>query len=421
MFKWLYHLILVGFYLGYLPQLFSAKYSGTWKERLGFTLPHIDQTKKGPLLWIHAVSMGEVKIAAAFVKELRLKNPSQRFVISFVTKTGKEEALRLIQGAEAYFFLPIDLSFIIRRVVRAVRPTQMIVIEGEFWYNLFSEVKKSGATLLLVNGKLSTQSYRRFSLLPQFAGALFSHFDFLLLQDEEYLQRFFDLGVPQKKMAVVGNIKIDASIPMHTLSEKKACENSWGIEACDFVVTIGSTHKGEERGLLACIKPLFDQIPCLKVLLVPRHPERFDEVASELKLQKIPFGRSSCNTFSKEPVILVDEMGKLPICYQCADVGIVAGSFVPGIGGHNLFEPVVCGIPVLFGPYFEGQKGLAEALFIASCGISLPLEKVAEKIKELYETPGLREEMGKNAQALFEKSKGCTKKTIDLLASKSLL
>ncbi len=420
MLKFFYNLAILLFGLAYLPKLLRGKYKDSFRQKLGLDLPSLDPLKEGKIVWLHAVSMGETKAAAALAAELHKRHPQLRIVVSNTTETGHAEAKRLIPDAEAYFFLPIDFSFLMRRLFKCLKPAVLILVESEFWYNLLFEAKRSGCKVALVNGKLSERSAKRFSKLSWFSRRLFAHFDLLCLQTSDYKKTFQSLGIDPTKLFVTGNLKFDMKPSAITRAEKEHWQQELGINKEDFVVVLGSTHEGEEKVLLSAIKPLFSMIPSLKVLIVPRHPDRFGRVAEILSELHISFKRFSSHSQEGAKVVLIDTMGKLMSCFQIAQIGIVAGSFIEGIGGHNLFEPASCGVPVLFGPYVDAQRTYADALIEASAGVSLDTSEVPNKILELYENNELREKIGVNALDLFHYSTGAAKKTLDVLESKSI-
>ncbi len=420
MLKVLYNFAILGLSLFWLPKLFKSKYKFSLKARLGLTLPQIDTKKTGRLVWIHAVSMGETKAAAALVKELRSKQPDLRIVISTVTETGQAEAKRVIPGVEGYFFLPLDFSWNVRRIVKHLKPSALILVEGEFWYNLIDEVKRAGGIVALINGKISERSAKRFALIPWFTEPLFASLTVLCVQTEEYRNAFEKLGVSPHKIFVTGNLKFDLAIKELSLPEKKELQSQLGLTEGDFVVVLGSTHEGEETALLDALAPLLEQIPRLKILLVPRHPERFTRVKEILQSKNLQFSSFSEKSPHSAPIVLIDTMGKLMDCFQLADVGIVAGCFVPGIGGHNLFEPAACGVPVIFGPFADKQQAYADALIKARGGISIPAEKVGETILQLYQNTPFRQALGKAARELVQNSMGAAKKTTEVLVTKSV-
>ncbi len=420
MVKALYNLAVFILALVWLPKLFKGKYKSSIKERLGLTLPKIDAIKSGPLIWIHAVSVGETKAAAALAAELRKNDPTVRLAISSVTETGHMEAKRSIPNAEAYFFLPLDFSWLMRRLLKTLKPAAVILMESEFWYNLLDEAKKMWCRTALVNGKLSERSSKRFSQVLWFTKPLFANIDLLCIQTDEYKEAFQALQIPSEKIIVTGNLKFDIKPPQFSQEEKRAWQERLGITQQDFVTVLGSTHEGEESALISSLKPLFERIPNLKVLLVPRHPHRFDRVAEILSGQGVAFDRFSSGTPIQASVVLIDTMGKLMACFQIAHTGVVCGCFIPGIGGHNLFEPAACGLPVIFGPYTEAQQAYADALLASQGGMALKAEKVGEKVLELYENASLRTSMGEKALTLVQRSMGAAKKTVEVLVAKSI-
>jgi len=415
MLKLLYDFGMTLLALTWLPKAMRGKYKNSLKARLGLQLPKFDASKDGKIVWIHAVSMGETKAAAALAKELQ---PFSRIIISSVTETGHEEAKRLIPFAEAHFFLPLDFSWTMRKYVRHFKPSLLVLVEGEFWYNLIDEAKASGALVALVNGKLSERSEKRFACLRWFSGALFSKIDIFCLQNESY-KKAFARFVPDEKLFVTGNLKFDMQIKTFSDQEKDEFRRKLGLKEDDFVLVLGSTHETEENMLLTSLHPLFDRIPNLVILLVPRHPQRFDRVEEILKEKGLSYNRYTSESAKRTQVVLIDTMGKLIDCFQLASIGILAGSFISGIGGHNLFEPAACGIPVLFGPYTEAQKAYAEALIGVHGGISLPAEEAGNQVFSLYQDSSLRKMMGHAAKELVQASLGAAKKTLKILESKT--
>lgn len=409
--KFAYDIVLSLLSLSWLPKICSGKYKNSWKQRLGLEVPAFERSKEGSVIWIHAVSMGETKAAAVLARELR---GSARLIVSSVTETGHAEAKRLIPYAEAHFYLPLDFSWVMRKAVRYFNPSLLVLVEGEFWYNLIDEVKQNGGSVVLVNGKLSERSAKRFASVPWFAKALFSKIDLFCLQSPEYAQAFAKF-VPEDKLAVTGNLKFDLKIKEFTPQDKQQFQDKLGIKEEDFVVVLGSTHEREEAMLLDSFVPYFEKIPNLVLVLVPRHPERFDVVEQLLKQRNLSYTRYSRQPREQQRVILVDTMGKLVDCFQMAQVGVLAGSFVPGIGGHNLFEPAACRLPVLFGPYTDAQKPYADALIASKGGMALPAGEIGAAVFRLYQDTAQRQAMGLAARKPVDSSLGAAKKTLECL------
>ena len=299
-------------------------------------------------------------------ERLRQKYPNGAFFFSSTTKTGHLEAKRSLPNADDYFFLPLDFSWVMHKLILRLKPDLLLLSEGDFWLNLISEVKNRGGKVVLLNGKISSRSATRFAKIPRFSKRLFGKIDCLCIQNTEYATRFQSLYVPPEKITITGNLKL--SIPTKKISgvEKQKWLTHFNLDPSDRIITIGSTHEGEEELLLPHIKDA-------KILLVPRHPERFAAVKKFLEKNAYPHVR------------LVDQMGILNICYQLSDLAIVGGSFIPGIGGHNIFEPIQAGIPVVFGPHMETQKELVQLILRSKAGLQTSIEDLPKAIQKAPE------------------------------------
>lgn len=362
-----------------------------FSARLGFSLPDL----KGKTIWIHAVSVGEVKAAQPLLRILKKEFPHHSFLITTTTATGQAEAKRSLTAADAFSYAPIDFKWVVRRWVKKVRPEMYILLESDFWPQLLSELKKGGCKNILVSGKLSERSFRRFKWVSPFAKKLFSLFDLLCVQNEEHLNRFRFFS--PKKLCVTGNLKLDIEpqpVDLKVWRQKLPVGSA---------ITVSCTHAPEEEWLL-------DRIPGT-IFLAPRHPERFAEAAQLLERKQIPFVRWSQLDQRRggERVILVDAMGQLPICYSLSHLAIVGGSFVDGIGGHNVLEPCLYGIPVLFGPYMHTQMEFSKRVQEAGAGIQVPIERVKETVEEILRTR--EKEMRSRAVHLIESSRGSASRT----------
>ena len=420
MFRYIYNVFLCLFALISLPKVLwkREKYQKSLRAKLGLELPTLSQDKEGMVFWIHAVSVGEAKAATALFKQIKDQFPSSIVVVSSTTETGHEEAQRSLKEADCHFFMPLDFSWTMRQLVSIVKPDVLVLMEGEFWYNLVTEAKKQGATILLANGKLSEVSLERFSILPFFAKRLFAPIDHFCLQSPVHQERFEDIGVSSKKITVTGNLKLDTPIIRMTPSEKDYWKEELGIIQHDRILTIGSTHPGEEEKILDAMKDVWKELPDIKLLLVPRHPERFEEVSSLLEKRKTPFITYSTRREKnrREKVVLIDTMGFLSSCYQLSEVTVVGGSFVRGIGGHNIFEPIQCGKPVLFGPHMESQRDLTSLVLEAEAGLQVTIEELPRAILDLFQNGNMRAHMLTNGEKLQKSSKGALKKTWDALS-----
>lgn len=360
------------------------------------------------VIWIHAVSVGEAKAIQTLFLSLRAQFADSFFLITTTTATGQSEARRSLSSADAFAFLPVDLSWIIRRWVKALRPKLFLLVEGDYWPNLLSEIKKSGAKTLLVSGKLSKRSSQRFARVPYFARKLFSKLDLLCVQNEAYADRFRAFVEPSR-IHIGGNLKLDhrpAPIDCVFWKQKLALSQP--------AITLACTHAPEEEELLERL-PLNDYF----IFLAPRHPERFEEVAQILERKQISYFRWSCPAERKggERVLLIDAMGQLPICYALSRLAIVAGSFHPAVGGHNILEPCLYGIPVLFGPYMHAQEELVQRVLSMEAGRQVTYDEISTWIQDFFTNSSRESQMRGAATALIESSRGASVSTNQILQS----
>lgn len=414
-----------------IPQLLygliiEKKYRHSLLKRFGFGFPTIMKGER-KLIWIHAVSVGEGKAVALLAKRLKSEWDNPILVVSSITETGHAEVKRSIPDADYHVFLPFDFYGITTPIVRKVKPDLVIVTETDFWYNFLRGAKccsqplrvdggadeKRSALLAVVNGKISERSMRRFGRFAVFAKPLFELLDLFCLQSALYADRFHALGVPKEKIVVTGNLKFDSHPKCLSTTELADLRLQLGIGQTDKVVVIGSSHDPEEKWLLTALEIVWKQKPELKVVIVPRHPEKFDLVANWLKTCPVTSQRfSQGNLEASTRIILLDAMGMLGRCYQIADVAIVAGSYVSTVGGHNILEPLWHKVPTVFGPYMYGQPDLVEAVATYHAGLQLPIEKLAESIITLLERGPKAVALQQGCSELIQAMQGSTDRTM---------
>ncbi|MBS0623537.1 MAG: 3-deoxy-D-manno-octulosonic acid transferase [Verrucomicrobia bacterium] len=399
LFKLGYDIALHLYALGMLPKIGweawrHGKYRKSFAARLGRGFPSVAKDER-PLIWVHAVSLGETKAVAPLVEKLAQHG---RILFSTATETGYQEALKSVKASQ-HVFLPYDLPYIIRPIVRRIRPSVVILVESDFWLNFQDAAHEVGAKVVLVNGKISERSFRRFAKFPALARRLLGSLDYLCVQGELYQQRFCALGLSQDKVVITGNLKLDAPrLESQPLAKKEG----------DFILTLGSTHDPEERLWLEAIKTC----PNLKVYLVPRHPERFESVASLLEASGLMWGKWSQQAdFSKVQVILVDAMGVLQRCYQISDLAFVGGSLTQKVGGHNILEPSVYGVPVLYGPYMWGQRDFLELMQRYQAGCEVTETTLSSTLCQLMQNSEARQRMGAGGKQIFAHSSGALSTT----------
>lgn len=393
------------------------KYQDSFWARLGWDRISIKKTCY-PCIWIHAVSVGETKAVSSLAHELKRMYPQAYFVISSTTETGQAEAKRSLPFANSYIYLPFDFRWIISPLVNKIAPNLLILCESDFWYNFLHCAKKCGATLALVNGKMSARSTARFQKLPFFSKRLLNVFDILCLQNSLYLERFIKAGVQPEKISITGNLKLDEEYPRLTASEMDDWKKRLGIADHQLVLAIGSTHYPEEKLLLEILKKIWKVQPNLKVFLVPRHPERFQEVAELLEKDKITFSRFTTlkQVTGHEQVILIDTMGMLRTCYQLADIALVGGSYTPKVGGHNILEPCWYGKPVLFGPHMHGQLELVHLINHYVAGLQVDQMNLEQILLKWLNNSKERDEIGQQGQRLIHDLGGATHRTLKVFS-----
>ena len=416
MFSLFYNLLLFVLAIITLPKLLwqwfvLGKYRESLSQRLGIHLPSFNPKKGQEVIWIHAVSMGETRAIIPLFRMIQESRPDAAIVLSTTTETGNAEAKRSMPDADAHFFLPLDFSWMVRRLMDRIRPTTLILCESDFWYHLLKLSKERGVKVALVNGKVSERSSNRFKRFKCFTTRIFSNFDILCVQSKCYRDRFLSMGIPQEKLFVTGNLKFDAPAKKMDPSELQKLRASLKIAPTDRVVVIGSTHAQEEDLMLSVVDQVQKKIPNIKVLIVPRHPERFDEVAKLIKERGFEISRFSEGVTREQRIILIDAMGKLSECYQIADVAIVCGSYVSHIGGHNIFEPVQFGVPVFFGPHLYGQPDLKDLVLTAQAGKQVAIEDLPQALVAILESPLMHQQYADACKTLSISVQGVTERT----------
>ena len=358
--------------LGYFPKaLFQSK--RTLKSR--FTVPALKPANK-PRIWIHACSVGETKAASTLSRHLQ----DYDLVISSTTDTGHATAKQLFPNAQ-HIFMPYDMRPAMKLAFSQIKPDLLIIVESDFWFNLIHEAT---CPIAVVSGVLSKRSYKRHKRFPAFAKKLFEPVSLILVQNQIYQDRFADLGIQTQ---IGGNLKFDVQPTVKPAPE-------------DFIVTIGSTHDGEEELILNALEPLTKRYPNLKLLVVPRHPERFDLVKQILQSK------------SATPIC---EMGVLPSCYAKSKLAIVAGSFNPTVGGHNILEPIQLGVPVLFGPHMHAQEELKNLVLNSRAGKQLQAGQLAHEVEAHLTDPDYHNTACQNASKLHQSLRGVSQNTYDML------
>ena len=350
----------------------SGKYrEGLWEKFRGDAPLRIGGQ---PCLWFHAVSVGEVLLLRPLVREMARRRPNWEVVISTTTTTGLAVARRTFPDLIT-FYAPLDFSWATRRAMARIRPTVLALVELELWPNMIRAAKASGAKVAIINARLSIRSYRGYRSLRRPLGTTLRCIDVVAAQDADYARRFVELGVPSDRVSVTGSVKYDGLESDRNNARTRDLRKELGLSHSDLVFVAGSTMDGEEAAALGAYRAARLQHPSLRLILVPRHAERFDGVAEWLarngeavvrrtQLAKGPVRVSPAGC--PPPVILIDTIGELGAVWGLADVAFVGGSLVPGRGGQNMMEPAAYGASVLFGPHTSNFRETVEQLLGAT-------------------------------------------------------
>lgn len=392
----------------YLPA-----YRHRWRERFAlFPTPE----KQGGI-WIHAVSFGESVAAIPIIKDFQKKHPTVPIAVTNMTPTGSEKMRATFGDSIFNVYVPYDLPGIMRRFIKKINPKLVVIIETELWPNMLHELKKSNIPVLLANGRLSARSATNYQRIKKLTKSMLNCFTKILVQTEIEAERYAMLGCPADKLLVTGSIKFDITIP-DTLNESlKLFQAQLGENREIFIAA--STHEGEEEIILEAFRIAKKQIPDLLLVLVPRHPERFEKVAKlcldyDFKVIRRS-SQQACN--ADTDVFLGDTMGEMLLFYAAADVAFVGGSFVP-VGGHNVLEPAALGKAIIVGPHMENFLRITELLKQANAIRQLDdTEKLAKRVIELIQLPSLRRELGLNAEKVVMENRGALLKHLEIIDS----
>ncbi len=379
-------------------------------ERFGFgpALP-------GNTVWVHAVSVGEVQAAESLVRQLLARHPDYLLLLTTVTPTGAERARQLFGDSVRLRYIPFDLPGSVRRFFDRVRPRLAMILETELWPNLYAECGRRKVPLVLASARISPRSVRRYRrLVPLFRQTL-SHGILIAAQSETDARRFRSIGANAARTHVTGNIKFDFQPPAGI--EERGADWRRSHAAGRPIWVAGSTHEGEEDMILDAHCSVRKRFPAALLILVPRHPQRFEAVRELLTRR----GETCTNRSGDTPiphdtsVLLGDTMGDLMMFYAAADVAFVAGSLVP-IGGHNLLEPASLGRPVLTGPHNFNSESVARLLLEAGAAQTVTsVRQLGESVARLLGDTAQRSTMGAAGRAVLDANRGALDRLLQLV------
>jgi len=413
----LYSLCLGLAYLAAIPGFLIRR---VWRGRepllLGQRLGFVPLRPGPPRLWVHAVSVGEAMAAIPLVRALRARWPETEVVISTVTGTGARVVRDRLPEVSALIAFPLDFPFAVQAAVSRIAPRGFIALETELWPNLLRTLARRGIPSVVVNGRISDRSYRRYRLVRRLFRRTLAEVTGFGMQSEEDARRIIGLGAPPERVVVTGNLKMEAP-------GVEGADRLWRrllhLADTEPIWIAGSTHRGEEEQLFETLERVRAEGGPLTLILAPRHPERVGEVEELLARRGLPGVRRSRlpaeRSGAERPVILLDTVGELASLYAAADVVFVGGSLVP-VGGHNMIEPALLGKAVVFGPHVENFREAATLLLEAGGAIQVrDRDGLAEAVHRLLRDPGERRRLGAAAREAVRARQGATARTIELL------
>lgn len=410
---WIYNILLI-LALPFLSVqlIFRALFSQK-RSFLSYLLPKLPEycaQKKS--IWIHAVSLGEVNTASHFIELLAKENRGCQIYLSTMTETGFLAASKLKDVK--VFYMPLDISFLQTRIIKALNPTCFIAIEGDIWPILGKLLKKQGVTQVIASAKISERTCRRLQKFRSISSFLYDHFDFIYAQDKIMQERFISIGVESHKIVIAGNLKFGKPSFLPVCSSLKMKLEAFinGDESKKTLV-ISCTHDNEEELVLGVLKPVLNDF---NVIIIPRHPQRFMSVYKNLENQGYKLSLFSKENDARHNIKLIDAVGIVSYVYEKADLVILGGSFIEGIGGHNLLEPVYCNTPVIVGPFMEAQLGLIKLLEDEKLGIQTSIDKLLTSV-QLVLNDGQYE---KNVSTFLTKSYNPASILVELLKKDAL-
>ena len=418
-----YSLLLTLGFVVLLPYfLFQAlahgKYTAGLRQRFG-DVPQVDGK---PVIWLHCVSVGETQAARPLAQRLKQEFPHHALVVSTTTLTGQTVAREAFRDqAESVFYFPLDWRWSVRKALKTINPAAVLIMETELWPNFLRECKARRIPVALVNGRISRQSYRNYTLIKFFLRRVLSCLSIAVMQSETDAKRLQSLGMARDRLFTAGNLKFDAKVTGST-GKTEELRKRFGLRSGAPLVLAASTHAPEEEMMIESIKQLRTRQP-VRLMIAPRRPERFNEVATSIQKSGLRWARKTNPPQPEDTdaaVILLDTIGELPATYSLADVVFVGGSLVDK-GGHNVLEPAAAGAAVVTGAHTHNFHAIIDLMVEAGAIVQLPpvitIEEITNVFAELLASIEERDALGRRAKQLVTDNQGATDRTIKLILS----
>jgi len=424
--KLLYNILLLlvavpGIPFFFLKMMITGKYRHSFIQKLGgrqkTILASLPESKR---VWIHAVSVGEVTAAAPIVTFLKDQRPDVQIIFSTSTETGQSMAQRLVKGASAFIYFPLDIPYSVQKMLDLVRPDVFALVETELWPNFLDACRRRGVPSLMLNGRISPRSFPKYQKTSFFWRQVLQNVEEAGMIAEIDAKRLCAIGMDEKRIRIMGNAKYDALAAMASPALHADIAGRFNIGKDEKIFVAGSTHPGEEEVVIRVYQKLLTRYPDFKLVLVPRHIERKDEIAASLRA----FGFEDIITVSQmnqgrrrlnEPIILVDVIGELFKVYSLATVVYCGGSLVPK-GGQNILESAAWGKVTFYGPSMEDFSQEAALLEAAGAGIRIAHEQeLLQGILKMLEHPSDALERGMRGQAVVRANMGAARRYAEMV------
>lgn len=381
------------------------------REKFGSFAFDVGHRNSGTI-WVHAVSVGEVNASMPLLRKLRETLPGVPIILSTITDTGQKVALDKAPGGTEVVYLPFDIGFVLKRCLDRINPKIFITIETEIWPNIFRVMAGKGIPVFVLNGRISEKSSKGYAKVSFFMKKVLSYVTLFGMQSRLDAERLTGIGADTGRIKVLGNLKFDITMPERMPAWTEALEGP--------ILVAGSTHKGEEEIMISAYRKNLEWFPGLKLVLAPRHPERFREVEDLLRSENIPFLKRSelggsnilPGTF-QTGVVLLDVVGELSSVYGIADIAIMGKSFT-GYGGQNPLEPACWGKAVLCGNHMENFPFMKD-FYEAGAAFEVDADSLAKKIKELLISPEKARAAGEKARALCRENSGAVERALEII------
>jgi 3-deoxy-D-manno-octulosonic-acid transferase len=393
----------------------NPQYWSRWTERFGFVPPGVIQ--QGPFdLWLHAVSVGEARASVPLIKRILADKPDANILVTTTTPTGSAMVSMMLKNTVAHCYFPYDLRWAMRRFTNNVKANTVLIMETEIWPNMIQTVNESGSHLIYTNVRLSERSYSSYAKVPGFIRRTLNMVDHFAVQGQLDRKHLELLGVAPERISETGSIKFDVNVAPSLLESAEVLRRQLGQDRLIWIA--GSTREGEEGKILSVYKALKVRFPSLLLVLVPRHPERFDYMARKIQRRGLICVRRTENIpelAANVDVYLGDTMGELSLMYASSDVAFVGGSLEP-LGGQNILEPCALGVPVVFGPHMFNFPDISRWTIKEGAGKMVADEvELQTVLAELLSNPSLRDDMGSRGVNFINAHKGALEKNYRLI------